>query len=545
MSANPTALRLSRPRALTVPWGQVVASAVYLVVVFGPVAWLTIQATGRLVVQPALLTRAFSAERLPLLLRSAGLALGVAAGGMLVGTLVAVALWRWRGGRWASLRWLVLVLAPVPAYVHALAWSSSLARIDRILTAHGWAGPPTSGPWIAGFVQAMALLPLAVALGILALDAVGTDLVEAARLCRGDLVVLWRVALPLAAPLILAGGGVLLVLSLLDYSVPALFQVNVYALAVFADYSTTNDPITAFAMAIPLIALAVVIVVLVQGRLRRAAQRPPHHRPAQAAALAWSRWFGAVLGVAMLVMAAQVLVPLVRLAADVGSVDVLASTVSAARREVAFSLGVALAAAALCLPLAVAAGLQLQRGDAVGRMWWLLVTLPLAVPASLVGIGLISLWNRPAFGGIYGSAAMPVLAALVRFVPLAALAVLAQSRRIDPLLIDAARVHQTSGRQTWWRVRLPLLVPGLVAAAALAFALTLGELGATLIVAPPGDQTLTMRIYNYMHYGASDAVAGLCLAMAAAAVLAGLVTLIALGGWARVSGRAGSVEEAP
>jgi iron(III) transport system permease protein len=61
------------------------------------------------------------------------------------------------------------------------------------------------------------------------------------------------------------------------------------------------------------------------------------------------------------------------------------------------------------------------------------------------------------------------------------------------------------------------------------FVLAAGELGATLIVAPPGHATLTIKIYNYLHYGASEAVATLCLAMAAVALLAGLLSVLVIG----------------
>jgi len=198
-----------------------------------------------------------------------------------------------------------------------------------------------------------------------------------------------------------------------------------------------------------------------------------------------------------------------------------------------------LAAAALCLPFALAVAPMLTRGGATGRRWWALVALPLAVPAPLVGIGLILFWNRPAFDAVYGGAAMPVLAGAVRFLPLAAVVVAAQLRRIDPLLIDAAQVFQARPASGWLQVRLPMLAPGLIAAAGLVFALTLGELGATLLVAPPGQGTLTIRIYNYLHFGASDAVAGLCLLMMVATVATGgiVVAALVLGGRMMAGGR--------
>jgi iron(III) transport system permease protein len=380
----------------------------------------------------------------------------------------------------------------------------------------------------------MAMLPLSVALSLLAFETVPRDLVDAGRVHLSDIQVLRRIALPLAGPLVLAGGGIVFVLSLLDYSVPALFQVNVYSLAVFADYSASSDPVRAFLVALPLIVVATSVVLWAQRGLRRVAHRPERAKTAGALTMSWPRWFVSAQAAACAVMALQVTVPALALLRATGSATGFLGTLTTADREIGFSFAVAAVAALMCLPLAYVAARRLARRDTVGRVWWLLVTLPLAVSAPLVGIGLIMIWNRPGLPGVYGSAAMPVLAALARFTPFAALILMAQARRIDPLLVDAARVHGISLKRQWLWVRLPLLAPGLLAAACVAFALTLGELGATLLVTAPGDQTLTMRIYNYLHYGASDAVAGLCLAMALAAIAAGLLAALALTAWSKI-----------
>jgi iron(III) transport system permease protein len=55
----------------------------------------------------------------------------------------------------------------------------------------------------------------------------------------------------------------------------------------------------------------------------------------------------------------------------------------------------------------------------------------------------------------------------------------------------------------------------------------MGELGATLLVAPPGKATLIMRLYNLLHYGASRDVASLCLLLSLSALAAsGVMTVI-------------------
>ncbi len=196
-------------------------------------------------------------------------------------------------------------------------------------------------------------------------------------------------------------------------------------------------------------------------------------------------------------------------------------------RRTAQLCGMAAITALLSLALGFSAAQALIKPGKYAKGWWLLVIAPLAVPAPLIGIGLIALWNRPVLGAVYGTALMPVLAWLARFTPLAALVFAAQLRRLDPLLIDAARLFQTSRSKTWLQIYLPMLAPGLLAAGFIVFALCAGELGATLIVAPPGRATLIMRIYNYLHYGASEIVAGLCLFMTlTAGGLAGLTGLM-------------------
>jgi len=451
----------------------------------------------------------FSLRRLDLLARSTGQALAVAAGATLLGTLAALFLWRLHG----AVRWLIFLLAPLPPYIHALAWMAIAAAM----------GAPQRGVGMSAWVQVMAFLPLSTALALVGLESVESGLVEAARLARPDFTALRRVVLPLAAPAILTGSGLCFLLSLTDYSVPSLFQVNTYSLEIFSEFSASSLPERAFVLALPLLLLTGLATLLLVGGLRRTAESSSGRgRSGQArqggAAFEWPGWLTILIGAAMAAWLAQVGAPLGVLIAQTGSWAQFSQSVGEARSEISFTLLTAAAAGLLCLPLGLALSGELMQKGLRGRMGWLLMLAPLAVPAPLVGIGLIAVWNRDLPVAVYGSAWMPVLAMLARFSALAALLALAQARRTDVRLFEAADIFQPGLLKTWLVVRLPLLAPGLLAAAGVVFVLSAGELGATLIVAPPGQATLTMRIYNYLHYGASGTVAGLCLSMALASV---------------------------
>jgi iron(III) transport system permease protein len=62
-------------------------------------------------------------------------------------------------------------------------------------------------------------------------------------------------------------------------------------------------------------------------------------------------------------------------------------------------------------------------------------------------------------------------------------------------------------------------------------------LGAALMVVPPGESTLTMRIYNYLHYGASSTVSGLSLVLTAVVALAALAAVMAVTSWDHLQSR--------
>ncbi|MBW6517920.1 MAG: iron ABC transporter permease [ANME-2 cluster archaeon] len=461
-------------------------------IVFGPLLSLVVDSAGYLASEPG---QVIPTERSSgLLFNSIALAFCVAAGGIILGVMIASVLWRWQSGRKHSLRWFLLVFAPIPPYVHALAWSTSMSYLSDILVRFGLPGISLQGWSGSWWVQLMALLPIAVGLSLIGFESVEITMIEAARLVRSDIQVLLRVILPLMAPMLAAGTGILFLLSLVDYSVPSLFGLNVYSLEIFAEYGATNQPSSAFLLALPELFITLAVILLARNALKDAVQNQVRSR---AGTYDWPLWFTWLQRFAIIVLFLQISILVLSLVSSAGTGKDLALTISMSRSEISFTFWICIAASLICLPFALAAAHEMQRKDWRGTVWWVLVISPLAVPAPLVGIGMVSLWNRPLWYELYGTSAMPLLALLARFTPLAAIVLMAQLRRIDPLLLDAAQVFDTHPLRTWFQVRLPLMTPGLMAAAFITFALSIGELGATLITVPPGRGTLTLKIYNY------------------------------------------------
>jgi molybdate transport system permease protein len=196
------------------------------------------------------------------------------------------------------------------------------------------------------------------------------------------------------------------------------------------------------------------------------------------------------------------------------------------------SLKTAAASTALCLLFGVPMALVLARSDArLVRIARPLILLPLVLPPVVGGIALLYAFGRLGLIGEYLDAAGIQIAFTTTAV------VLAQTFVSLPFLVialeGAARtagadyevVAATLGARpttVWWRVSLPLLAPGLMSGAVLAFARSLGEFGATLTFAGSREgvtRTLPLEIYLQRESDADAAVALSLLLVAVAAVV--------------------------
>jgi iron(III) transport system permease protein len=514
-------------RRLTAAAG-VVARMAFLAVVLGPPVALLVSAIS----PPGVGTDGLSSvsgslgRRAELLLRTVGFSMAVAATVGIVGTGAAVFLWQRAGRRWRHLRWLVAALAPVPTYVHALAWMSVPAVFGP------WLGQPagSGGAWLRGWIgawwiESAAYLPIATAFALLALRLVDPAALEAGRVFRSNAAVVLRVALPLAAPVLAVSFGVIFVFSLGEYGVPSLCSVTVSSLDVFAEYAAGHNPVRALWLSLPQLVVTAAVIVKVLRHIRTAAS-PPSFGSTGGGPSTRSRWLTVPSAAAMIWLAVAIAVPAVVLLHAVASWARMTSTLIIAWPDIVGTVWTGCAAAAIAVPLSFAVARRLSARSSTSKRagraaWWLAAAIPVALPAPLVGIGLVAIWNHDIWPPLYGSSWMPVFAILGRFLPLGVLVAFAHIEREDRTLIDAARVSQPSTWRGWLTVRLPLMLPGAAAVAALLFALTIGELEASLVVVPAGRSLIVHRIYNYLHYGAGEDVAGLCLVLAAGCVAAG------------------------
>jgi len=204
---------------------------------------------------------------------------------------------------------------------------------------------------------------------------------------------------------------------------------------------------------------------------------------------------------------------------------------------VLLSLKVATVAVAASLPFGIGVALLLARSRLPG-LWLLnaLVHLPLILPPVVTGYALLLSFGRkgPIGGFLYDVFGLvfafrwtgAALAAAVMGFPLMVRAIRLALEAVDPKLEQAAATLGASRIAVFATVTLPLILPGVLAGAILAFAKAMGEFGATITFVsniPGQTQTLPSAIYAFLQIPGGELqaarLAGVSVVVALAAVL--------------------------
>ncbi|MEU6992513.1 ABC transporter permease subunit [Streptomyces sp. NPDC046465] len=183
------------------------------------------------------------------------------------------------------------------------------------------------------------------------------------------------------------------------------------------------------------------------------------------------------------------------------------------------SLVTAVSASLLALTVgawAALAAASLRRGGR--RLLDALFMLPVAVPSVVVGLAVLVAFSKPPMI-LNGTRWIVILAHAILVTAFAHQSVAAALVRLDPAYEQAAASLGARPSYVLWKVKLPLLLPSLTAAAGLCFALSMGELSATMMLYPPDWLPLPVQIYAATDRGSTFTGAAVAMVLMAATLL--------------------------
>ena len=445
--------------------------------------------------------------------------------GVPLGVLIGKTDLPWRG----ALAVVFTVPLLIPPYLIAVAWGTIVGKGGWISRASPSATSDLVSTAFFGLpgctgVLFTAFMPIVMLLTITYVGAVNPRWEEAGRLVSRWPHVLRRITLPLIAPAILFAAILVFLLAFGEVGVPTYLRYPVYPLEVLTQFAAFYDFGAATAAAIPMLLVTLAILTLEYRLLHNPILELKAVMPGAARSqITLGNWrlpvFGIVLGWALLTVVLPLAVLLIQSASPTAYIEAFSRASDSIVRSLAFAVIGATALTLLgfcCGYLIHSRALPLWRSVDATALF--LFTLP----GTVIGIGLISLWNTPMTNAIYGSPAILILGYLAQYTVLPTRITSAALEHIPRSLEHAARLCGASWFMSLWYILVPLAKRGLIAAWLISYVFCLRDIGISIVVYPPGSDTLPVRILTLMANGAPGLIAALCVILI-------LVTLLPLG----------------
>jgi iron(III) transport system permease protein len=453
----------------------------------------------------------------------------------------------------------------IPGILYTVAWIL-LASPDIGLLNSGLERVIGTGPldiftvWGMIWVEGLHLSPIVFLLMVAAFRSMDPSLEESALMSGASRwQVFRRVTVPLTRPAIVAAVLIMVVRSLESFEVPALIglQNGIYVFTsriYFVLRTYPPDLAGAGALALGLLLFAVVGVALsnLVGRSGRAYQtvtgkgfRP---RP-----LELGKWRPVMGGVVIVYFLITVLAPLAVLlytsllkyyrAPSVAAFKSMTlenyvelSNMNKATTALKNSLFLGLASATLVMAIMAIAAWLVVRSKVPGRQLVdQLAFVPLVIPGLVLGLALSFVYLRSPIP-IYGTIFIMLIAYCTRYLPYGMRYAVTSMHQISNELEESAQASGASWWQSFRRILLPLLSPGLIAGWIYILVVSFRELSSSILLYSPGNEVLSILIFEQYENGQFTVLSALGVVM--------VLTLIILVGIAyRLGARIGIRDE--
>ena len=436
----------------------------------------------------------------------------------------------------------VIFLVPfmIPPYIATLGWIMVLQRRGYLSQIAGFDAASFLYS-VAGvmFVMSLNLFPVVYFAVSRTVEAIGSRYADVGRVFGASpLRAFVRITLPLAIPGLAASLLVVFALTIEEYGTPAMlsrqsgFDVLVTAVQLrVADWPIDLPGAAILSLLLVVLSLAALLLQLriVTGRSFVTVGGKPQADVKRAlrslivpVVLLFSLVGGLAVGVPLFAIFATALSRTLSggLAASNLSLNhfrAIGADENGALRALTNSLSLGVSSAVVTSLIGAAAAYAVVRTRFRGKLLLdALATIPSAVPGVVVAVGLILCWNQPALPVTpYDTPLILLFAYCCILLPYPVRYASAAFRQIGDNLEAAARVSGASAGCTFRRILVPLILPNLVSAMLLVFAVASRELVASVIVAPVGMATVATFIWRQFEQGSI----GLGMAMSGIAIV--------------------------
>ena len=345
---------------------------------------------------------------------------------------------------------------------------------------------------------------------VISLQGIDQTLEEAARLVAPPWRVVTHILVPLIWPAVATAALVVFALTFSELAVPMFLRVPNYPAAILARLGGMQyDPGEAFALVLPLLGLSLILLLIERRFLGERSFEVFGLRSTEGWTMPLRSW-RPVMSLVCWFLVLFSITPLVALAvraSDGGFPAVFEWIGSSPGYSVLFGS----ISATVIVMIGLVAGRAVARKTRGSRYCDAIAVLAFVAPASVLGVGLIAVWSRPATQFVYGTMVIVILGLIARYGVIGIRTLAATIAQSSPHLEESAAAFGAGFFRRMTRILLPMHWRGVVAAWLLALVFCLRDLDTVILFYPPGMETLTIRIFTLEANGPEAVVAALAL----------------------------------
>ena len=329
---------------------------------------------------------------------------------------------------------------------------------------------------------------------------INSRLEESGLMITGFRNVIFKITLPLIKPALITSFVLVFIFSISDFSVPAFFGVKVFTTEIFTRFSAFYNHSLAVLQSALLIIICILLLLSERKYIADAPFLSVSSKGTDSKHYKLKRQFLSLLFLSGWLFI-SVILPFIILFMQSFKEGTTSFSQAFELLLPTFGNSVALAfSGALIIVfigfVAAYNSVRYRTTSAKSFEWLLLIIF--AIPSTIFGISLITFYNQPGLDIIYSGYIIILIGYLGKFAFISAKLIENAIRQIPASLDEAARIE---GIKTFTRLRkilIPLIMPSLFAAFIVSFIFSLGELGTTIMVYPPGTEIMPVKVYTIM-----------------------------------------------
>ena len=310
--------------------------------------------------------------------------------------------------------------------------------------------------------------------------------------------VILKIILPLIKPALISSFVLVFIFSISEFSVPAFFGVKVFTTEIFTQFSAFYNHSLAILQSTLLIIICVFLLYLDRKYIADApflsvSDKGMHTK---IYALKKSKYLSLLFLFAWLLI--SVILPFIILFIQsfkngtskfIQAFELLIPTFGN-------SIVLAFVGALIIVFIGFAAAYQSVRQNKKSFDWLLLIIF--AIPSTIFGISLIKFYNQPMLGFIYSTYAIILIGYVGKFSFISSKLIANAIKQIPISLDEAAQIEGITFFIRLQKILIPLIMPTLFVAFIISFIFSLGELGITIMLYPPGTEIMPIKVFTIM-----------------------------------------------